>query len=330
MLVAGGLLLWVLSLLAAWALARRRLLKEWAREEHLALAPPSGLPEARPEDRQALEIIAACRRRFLTHPWPKTQLRLAVITETAQSLLKDIAKVYYPEEKRPELKASLADLVGLVDRVGGRLQAWLTTLPVRPLKDVEVGTLLRVHELYCQVTGHPVYQFFKRHHLDTAARWLWTAKNLLNPWYWSRRAVYTGSRELFVRLFLAQIVSLVGEEAMRIYGRRPPGQALPSRLRLALGEMLHLTWQDGGVPAPICRQLLGFILRVRGLQDRERLELAGLLAAPRPPEPPEPAAWDAGERRRVAALLKGLTRRCVPAGQREACLQRIRERWLGG
>lgn len=327
LLLAAGLLLWGLSLVAAWALARRRLLKEWAREEHLALQPPPGFPEARPEDRQALEIIAAYRRRFLTHPWPKTHLRLALITETAQSLLKDIARVYYPQEERPELKASLADLVGLVDRVGGRLQVWLNTLPVRPLKDVEVGTLLKVHELYCQVREHPVYQFLKRHHLDKAARWLWTAKNLLNPWYWSRRAVYTGSREIFVRLFLAQIVSLVGEEAIRIYGRRHPPQALVGRLRLALQEMLHLTWQNGGVPPPIYRNLLRFILTVRGLEERERLELATLLSSPQAPEPPDPAAWDPAERRRVAALLRGLSRRCLPPRERDACLDRIRRRW---
>lgn len=326
--MAAGLLLWGLSLVVAWALARRRVLKEWAREEHLALMPPPDLPEARPEDRQALEIITAYRRRFLTHPWPKTQLRLAVITETAQSLLKDIAKVYYPEEERPELKASLADLVGLMDRVGGRLQVWLTPLPFRPLKDVEVGTLLKVHNLYRQVRENPVYQFFKRHHLDTAARWLWTAKNLLNPWYWSRRAVYTGSRELFVRLFLAQIVSLMGEEAMRIYGRRHPPQALVGRLRLALQEVLHLTWQDGGVLPPIHRNLLRFLLTVRGLEERERLELAGLLAASRPPEPPDPAAWDPDERRRVAALLRDLTCRCLPPQERDACLARIRQHWL--
>jgi hypothetical protein len=192
---------------------------------------------------------------------------------------------------------------------------------------VEVGTLLKVHELYCQVREHPVYQFLKRHHLDKAARWLWTVKNLLNPWYWSRRAVYTGSREIFVRLFLAQIVSLVGEEAIRIYGRRHPPQALVGRLRLALQEMLHLTWQNGGVPPPIYRNLLRFILTVRGLEERERLELATLLSSPQAPEPPDPAVWDPDERRRVAALLRGLSRRCLPPRERDACLDRIRRRW---
>lgn len=327
LLLTGALVAWVASLVATWVWARRRLLREWAREEHLALEPPP-LPEARPEDRRALEVITAYRRRFLTHPWPRTHLSLALITETVQSLLRDIAGIYYPGEERPELRASLADLVGLVNRVGGRLQLWLNTLPVRPLKEVEVGTLLKVHDLYRQVTAHPVYQFLKRHRLDTAARWLWTAKNLLNPWYWSRRAIYTGSRELFVRLFMAQLVSVAGEEAMRLYGRRHPGQVLAGRLRLALQEMLALTWQEGGVPAPVLRQLLRFLLTVRGLEEKERLELAALLTSPRPPEAPDPAALDPQERRRLAALLRALARRCLPPRQRDACLAAVRERWL--
>lgn len=326
--LGAGLLVWGLSVVAAWFLARRRLLKEWAREERLALELPSGLAAARPEDREALEIISAYRRRFLTHPWPKTQLRLALITETAQSLLKDIARTYYPQEERPELKASLSDLVGLVDRVGGRLQLWLDTLPVRPLKDVEVGTLLKMHDLYRQVKEHPFYQFLKRHHLDKVASWLWTAKNLLNPWYWSRRAAYAGSRELFVRLFLCQMVSLVGEEAIRIYGRRHPHRVLKNRLCLALQELLHLSRHNGGLPASGQRSLLQFLLTVRGLEDRERLELLAQVVASRVPEPPDPATLAEGERRRVAALLRNLARRCLPPGEREAFMAQIRRRWL--
>lgn len=326
LLLAGLLLLWGLSLLMVRAMVRRRLLRQWTREERAA-APELSLTPVRPEDHRAVEIITAYRRRFLTNPWPDTQLRWAVISDTAQSLLKDIARVYYPEEERPELKASLADLVVLVNRVGSRLNLWLNALPVRPLKDVEVGTLLKVHDLYRQVTEHPVYQFLKRHRLDQAARWLWTAKNLLNPWYWSRRAVYTGSRELFARLFLAQIVSLVGEEAIRLYGRRQPAAALKHRLHLALQEFINLTLEDGRLPGRVSAGLLQFILKARGLEDADRLELVAVVAAPRLLELPDPRELPEADRRQIRAWLEGLARRCFPGREREDCLTRIRERW---
>jgi len=66
------------------------------------------------------------------------------------------------------------------------------------------------------------YAFVKRHHLDKAARWGWAAINFANPWYWGRQAVYHGGKEVAARLFMARIAGLVGEEAVRLYGRRQP------------------------------------------------------------------------------------------------------------
>jgi hypothetical protein len=274
-----------------------------------------------------LEIIAAYRRRLFSNPWPDTRFGFTAITETAQSLLRDIARAYYPEEERPELKASLEDLVGLVNRVGHRLHLWLNTLPVRPLKDLEIKTVLRYHELYQQITRHPTYQFLKRHRLDQAARWLWTAKNLFNPWYWSRRAAYAGSREVFARLFLAQVVSLVGEEAIRIYGGRQPHADLKRRLHLTLQEMINCSLEDGRLPAAVQNHLLRFLLKAKGLDDQDRLALIAQLAAPRAADLPPPATLDPDDRRHLAHWLAHLTRSCWQGAERDLRLALIRERW---
>ncbi len=326
---AVAALLWALSLLVVRAVVRRGLLRELAREEAAGPEPVLRIPDPRPEDLRALEIIGAHRRRLYTNPWPDTRFGFAAVNDLAQSLLKEIAQAYYPEEERPELKASLADLVGLVNRVGARLNLWLNTLPVRPLKDLEIKTVLRCHEMYQQVTQHPAYRFLKRHRLDTAARWLWTAKNLLNPWYWSRRAAYTGSREVFARLFLAQVVSLVGEEAIRIYGRRQPQAALKRRLQLTLQEMINLSLENGQLPPPVQSNLLRFILKAKGLDDQDRLGLIAQLAVPRAAELPAPHTLEPADRRHLAHSLKYLTRLCFQGPARDLRLALIRERWEG-
>jgi hypothetical protein len=84
---------------------------------------------------------------------------------------------------------------------------------------VELQTVLRYHEFYQTVTKHRWYQFVKRRHLDKAARWGWAAFNFANPWYWGRRAAYHGGKEVAIRLALARIVDIVGEEAVLLYGR---------------------------------------------------------------------------------------------------------------
>ncbi len=182
------------------------------------------LPDLRPADQAALEVIRSYRRRYLLKWWPGTAISFKAINDMSMELIKDIAQVYYPDEDRPELKASLADLVAMHNRVGMRLAAWLETVPMRPFKDVELATVMRYHEIYQNLKSHWGLAFIKRHRLDQVARWGWTAFNYANPWHWGRKAAYHGGKEVAARLLMARVADLVGEEAVRIYGR-PRGRS---------------------------------------------------------------------------------------------------------
>jgi hypothetical protein len=218
--IAALLMLWGASLLAVRLWTRHQVFKTLMREEGHPEVRIT-LPDPRPEDQAALDLIRRYRRRYLLKRWPGTTISFKAINEMSQELIREIARVYYPDEDRPELKASLADLVALHNRVGTRLAAWLDTMPMRPLKDVELATVVRYHEMYQSLKSHWGYAFIKRHHLDKVARWGWTAVNFANPWHWGRKVAYHGGKEVAARLLMARIADLVGEEAVRIYGRRP-------------------------------------------------------------------------------------------------------------
>ena len=101
----------------------------------------------------------------------------------------------------------------------GWAAAWPTgwrRAPVRPFKEVELQTIIRYYDMYQTVMDHPVSRFIQRHRLHKVAKWSWAAFNYSSPFYWGRQAAY----ELGRRLLLARIADLVGEEAMRLYGRR--------------------------------------------------------------------------------------------------------------
>jgi hypothetical protein len=222
LILAGGavLVLWVASLLAVRLWTRHQVVKDLLRQAEEPDAVRISLPDSRPEDQAALAVIRSYRRRYLLKWWPGTAISFKGINDISLELIKEIAQAYYPEEARPELKASLADLVALHNRVGTRLAAWLETVPMRPFKDVELGTVMRYHEMYRNIKGHRGFAFVKRHHLDQVVRWGWTAFNYANPWHWGRKAAYHGGKEVAARLLMARIADLVGEEAVRIYGRQ--------------------------------------------------------------------------------------------------------------
>ena len=218
--VAMLLALWGASLLAVRLLTRHQVIQDLLRQEGDPDVVMITLPDSRAEDRAALAIIRSYRRHYLLKWLPGTAISFKAINEMSMELIREIARAYYPDDDRPELKASLAGLVALHNRVGVRLAAWLETMPMRPFKDVELGTVVRYHEMYQSLKNHWGYDFIKRHHLDKAVRWSWTAINYANPWYWGRQAVYHGGKEVAARLFMARIADLVGEEAVRLYGRR--------------------------------------------------------------------------------------------------------------
>jgi hypothetical protein len=217
---------WLLAALAVVVLgwgaslwAMRRWTRRQVLETLLAQESDAGIqepPDPRAEDQAAREIIRTYRDRYLWNYWPETAVSFQGLNDMSLELVKEIAGVYYPEEERPELKASLADLVALHNRVGARLAAWLESVPLRPFKDLELHTVIRYYEGYQNLKNHPVSQFIRRHRLHKVAKWSWAAVNLNSPFYWGRQAAY----ELGRRLLLARLADLVGEEAMFLYGRR--------------------------------------------------------------------------------------------------------------
>jgi hypothetical protein len=239
----------------------------------------------------------------------------------------EIARLYYPEEERPELKASLADLVALYRRVGVRLTAWLETAPFRPLRDMELATVMLIHDTYQKVMDNPVHQFMKRFHLYRAARWTWAAINVANPFYWGRRAAYKSSREFLARIFLAKVVTVVGEEAMRLYSRRSPNLHLFRRYQVGVKELINLALgADGSLPAEVILGLIKSVLKARGLEDQEKVALLRNLSQSQKRESGL-ADLTPDEQKEVQEWLQGLVKTCWKGLERRQLLAQVQERW---
>ena len=326
-LLLGMAALWGTSLVIMRRWARQRLVAALVWEEIRPEELEIHLPDPRPEDQAALDLLRDYRQRYLLKLWPDTKFSFTVINDLSQTLVREIAGIYHPEEERPELKASLADLVNLYRRVGVRLAAWMETLPFRPLKDVELSTVLFLHDTYQKVKEHPVSLFLRRHHLYRVANWAWAAKNLVNPWYWGRRAAYTGSREVLARLFLAKVVTVVGEEAIRLYSRRSPNFRIVRRYQAGVQEMLNLALRENeGLRGEAAAYILKFILKARGLEDQEKVALLKKLARPRLQEN-DLENLESADKEAIKGWLKGLVKACWTGPEQQERWREVQERW---
>jgi hypothetical protein len=316
--IQGVAVLWGLSLLLvrSYTLKRFRTLLNHE-ETGLDSGLDFPLAEPRPQDQEALALLKAYRRRYLLKVWPETRLSFRQINDLAQTLVAKIARIYYPEEERPELKASLPDLVALYRRVGERLTAWLETVPFRPLREMDLATVLFIHDAYRKV---------KTHHFYRAARWVWGAINIFNPYYWGSQAAYRGSREFLVRMFLAKVVTVVGEEAIHLYSGRSPHLRLFQIYQAGLQELLNLAIQENGaLPVDLHLNLMKAILKIRGLEDREKVALLKKLARAKRRESAL-AGLKPSEQKEVQAWLACQVKSCWQGPERQELLARIKER----
>jgi hypothetical protein len=325
----GLAVLWGISLVLVrrWTLRRfsTALNQEEANVEDLDIS----LPDPQPQDQEALRLLSEYRRRYLLKFWPDTRFSFREINDLSQTLVTEIARIYYPEEERPELKASLADLVALYRRVGVRLTAWLETAPFRPLRDMELATVMLIHDTYQKVVDNPVHQFLKRYHLYRAARWTWAAVNIANPFYWGRRAAYKSSREFLARVFLAKVVTVVGEEAMRLYSRRSPNLHLFRRYQVGMQEMVNLALgTNGSLPAEVVLGLMKSVLKARGLEDQEKVTLLRRLSQPQKRQTGL-AELALPEQKDVQEWLQGLVKACWQGVERRQLLDLVQDRWQG-
>jgi hypothetical protein len=326
LLIITTALLWLASLLVV---------RYWTRKKILAGFDPVTLEgediclpfnDPRPEDKAAMDVVRACRRRYLLKMWPDTEFSLKIIMNLALELIQQIAAVYHPEDERPELHASLSELISLQTRISVRLQALLETLPLRAVKDVELETILYYHQVYKQFTGHPTYLFLKRHHLDKIARWSWMVKNIASPWYWGYRAAYYGGKEMLARYFLARMATIVGVEAIRLYSGRAPGVEQWRKYDLVMQEILYVTAINCVPEAEAWRFLTHLILKNRELPEQAKLLLLERLPKMAADTPAQFHSLTSAERGQVRRWLKQYMVKVLPAEAHKLRWQELIER----
>ncbi|MGQ9920479.1 MAG: hypothetical protein ACUVRZ_04025 [Desulfobacca sp.] len=317
--------LWLTSLAAVRYWTNRQMwrrLADMAKEEDLSLP----FPASRPEDHQALEVVRAYRRRYLLQVWPETELSFRALLNLSLNLVQQIAAIYHPDEAQPELQASLAELINLQTRISVRLQGLLGTLPLQIIKNLKLQTILSCHNLYQFCVSHPAYRFLRQYRLHKVMQWLWLLKNCVNPWYWGRRAAFSGGKELLSRFFLARFITIVGVEAIRLYSGRHPDQEWGQTFALAWQEICHLTAGDPAREAAAQKYFLRLVLHNRELPETTKLDVLKQLVQP-PPEPDRgPGAISARERRRLERWLRQGVHSIFPPEQRAAALAAMRRR----
>ncbi len=326
LIIAAVSLAWLVSLLAVRLWTKRQVLRQltttsWESEE---IALP--FSDLRPEDRQALELVRDYRRRYLLKISSDTDFTFRSLLNLAMDLTQQIAAVYHPGEERPELHASLAQLLNLQIRIGVKLQGLLETLPLQAIKNIKLQTILQCHDLYKFCLSHPAYRLVRDYHLDKVGRWLWMLKNLANPWYWGRRLAYTGGKELLTRYFWGRAISIIGLEAIRLYSGRASGEEVGRLYDLAWQELQQMTAGDPVLETKALQFYLRLVLHSRELPETTKLRLLQHVTQPLAGQPEPGGTVSPAEGRQIEKWLRPFICKELPAATQPGKLQQLQRR----
>jgi hypothetical protein len=223
----------------------------------------------------------------------------------AADLTRDIAAIYYPDTANPVLSASLADLLKLDERIVSRLTTKIQEFPLKAVKDVSIEKILAGKAFYDSKVKNKLEWIKKYKTLYSLGNHAWLAYNAINPWYWGRRLAYTSTREITFRYLLTWIVTIVGEEAMAVYGRREINTRDAVFERDLAFAMVDLARTPPDTSAKAYATVMDHVLNHAHLNDAVRVDVLRALVAKRPPgECRVEGTYTMGQTRRFLAALK--------------------------
>jgi hypothetical protein len=258
-----------------------------------------------PADQQACqrieEALKAVSRTFTL----KTTIAPKRVYAMAADLTRAIAAVYYPDAKNPVLEVSLADLLKLDERIVARLSLKVQEFPLSAVKDISIQKILAGKDYYDTKIKNKLEWIKKYKLVYTLGNHAWLGYNALNPWYWGRRLAYTSAREITFRYLLTWVVTIVGEEAMAVYGRQDINTSEAVFERDLAFAMVDMALAHPDISVKTQAVVLDHVLNKARLNDPVRINvLRALVAGKAPGEPGSTGTYTKKQARRFLAHLQ--------------------------
>jgi len=188
------------------------------------------IKDATEADEIALSIIERYKKRIWRRFSINTAFGIAPTTDLCGSLVSEIAHVYYPDSPRPELEATINDLLDLNERVIARARRLLDKFPLSRLQGVRLCQILSCHRIYTSVTRHVLFRSVRHKWARRAASSVAAVARHADPRFWITRGLTRGGREFAARYFLTSLVTIAGEEAILLYRRTAAEPRQPEEL----------------------------------------------------------------------------------------------------
>lgn len=180
-------------------------------------------PGGNPKDQAALEAVEECKNRLrwqkrLNPEW------LPPLVDEIPRLVRDIARIYYPDHPEPMLAPGLGQFSRAVHLAALDVADFLQTRSIGRLVDVSASTALKTWEMTHKIATHETMQQVGKWYKRLLP--VWQVVKYKSPMVWAGVAV----SNIAARTLQPAIVDIVARHTIDLYGGRTgaPGNAPPT------------------------------------------------------------------------------------------------------
>ena len=186
-----------------------------------------------------------------------------------------IASVYYPEMDNPHYLARIEDLSLLNNRIFSRVNEILSLPFLKKLKRFNLDSMFKLHKLYTSPLGF----IFRNRETRMVMRRLSGAINFVNPWYWLRQYLTEYSLETATRFFIVKFITIIGEEAVILYGDKEEEKRKNENEKLLMLAMVKsLVSEKEELSSSDYEDIYRKLFQNESLEENEKVDILKYLA----------------------------------------------------
>lgn len=135
------------------------------------------------------------------------------------SLITNIAKLYFPNSKRPYGEITVQEGLELIEYISKRISEMLQYSGLRFIGGIKLKTIINVKNFKNDFEKWKIVRIAQKYKLNKVLFGLKIVLNFVNPLYWVRKLIIDNSIRIVTRNMCYQIIGIAGEEAYKIYSK---------------------------------------------------------------------------------------------------------------
>jgi len=165
-------------------------------------------------------VIENAKEEYLElHAKESTGKKVEALGHLSWQIIKDIAKIYYPDSPYPTYELSIDEMIRLNYYITKRIENLFSNRVLRTFTKIKVSQILKLIDLKRKIDENKVVKFAQKTKVPKIYKSVMTVLDIFNPTFWVRKMMISTTIEITTNKIAFIILDVVGDETNKIYSK---------------------------------------------------------------------------------------------------------------